>query len=172
MSEPMKISFTVGKKNFNPSMLDIVPKPGQKHVPATEDLVLTFNKPVVLDDTYQMTFIDEKDQIFSLNYGVEKSKITPRLSVVRDEIRVRGDAIPGGHTYRVLFNAEAIHDSEGRSAYGVPSDYSFSSSQYGCSGNYIYENMGDECQCFITNEKCECRCGKENLVDTVIGMFL
>ena len=172
VSEPVKISFTVGKKSFNPSLLHIVPTNGQKHVPATEDLVLTFNKPVILDDSYKMTFVDETNQAFSLDYGVEKSKISPRLSVVRDEIRVRGDALPGGHTYRVLFNAEAIHDSEGRSAYGIPSEYSFTSSQYGCSGNYIFENMGDECQCFITDEKCECRCGKENLVDTVIGMFL
>ena len=71
-----------------------------------------------------------------------------------------------------MFASEAIRDAEGRSARGVPSLYSFSSSQYGCSGNYIFENMADECQCYVTDEKCECRCGKENPIDTVIGMFL
>ena len=172
VSEMLTVIFTVGDKNFDPALLHIVPTNGQTHVPATEDIVMTFNKAVVLEDDFFMVFVDENTKSISLSYGVEKSKITPRLRVDRNVIRVRGDALPGGHTYTAMFASEAIRDTEGRSARGVPSLYSFSSSQYGCSGNYIFENMADECQCYVTDEKCECRCGKENPIDTVIGMFL
>ena len=169
VSTPLSLHFTVGEKAFTPSLQSIHPSTG-KHVPAGEDIVLTFNKEVVLDDEYRVVFVDETGKTTSLVYGQEKTRTTPRLRVDANVIRVRGDSLASGHTYTVTF--DAVFDAAGRRAVDMPSSYSVTYSRYSCSGSYIYETMGDECQCFTTDTKCECRCGKETPSDTVIGMLI
>lgn len=169
VASPLSLHFTVGAKAFTPELLSIYPSTG-KHVPAGEDIVLTFNKEVELAEDYRVVFVDETGATTSLVYGQEKSRTTPRLRVDANVVRVRGDALKSGHTYAVTF--DAVFDAAGRRALSMPSQYSVTYSRYSCSGSYIYETMGEECQCFTTETKCECRCGKESPSDTVIGMLI
>lgn len=166
-----EFTFTVATKTFAPAFLSIYPANEQTSVPHGEDVVLTFNKEIVLDEDYAVVFVDENNQQVVFRYGTEKAKVTPRLYVEDNKLVVRGDALPAGHTYTIVFDP-AIVDKAGRQATGLPAIYRFSTSAYRCSGNYIFEKMGDDCECYSTNDKCECRCGKEDINDVVIGMKL
>ena len=117
--------------------------------------------------------VDEEGNNVALRYGLEKDKVYPRFFVEENKVIIRGSALPAGHTYTVMFESAAFTDSEGRQARGIPSMYSFTTSQYSCSGGYIFEDMSSECSCYLTSTKCECWCGEtENPMDVVIRLIL
>lgn len=167
-SEPITLDFTIGKHSFEPSLISMFPVDGQTSVPAGEDLKLSFNKEIALRDEFVMTFTDEKGNSIVLKYVDEKSKLNGYLSVVDNEVIVKGSLLPAGHKYFVLMSTEAIMDKEGRHARSVPASFSFTSSQYACGGKYIAEKMGENCSCFLTSEKCECWCGESETGDDVV----
>ena len=173
LAAPVTLSFTVRSLETAPQLMSVFPANGQQHVPAGEDLVLVFNKQIRLADDFVFVLTDETTRNVTLHYARERSKVSPRLLVDANRVVVRGSAIPAGHSYTVRFRAEDYKDGQGNSALNMPENYAFSVSQYPCSGGYIFEDMGSECSCFLTNSKCECWCGEpENPMDVVIRLAL
>ena len=173
ITQPVELSFTVSSPDSAPLLLSIFPTNGQQHVPANEDIVLVFNKRLSLSDSFVFVLTDETTRNVTLHYATEKDKVYPRLFVDANRVVVRGSAIPAGHTYSVTFNAADYKDAQGQKALGMPESYSFTVSQYPCSGGYIFEDMAKECSCFLTPTKCECWCGEpESPMDVVIRLAL
>ena len=167
-AERITLQFQVGAHNFEPSLIQMTPANGAQRVFANEDVEFVFNKLIKLDPAFQMVFTDETGHSVVFSYAEEASKIMGRLSVAENKLIVSGSMLPAGHTYNVFFDPELIMDYQGRVARGLPKTYSFTYSEYPCSGNYIYEDMGDECSCFLTSSTCECHCGKEETPDAVM----
>lgn len=167
-AERITLQFQVGAHNFEPSLIQMTPANGAQRVFANEDVEFVFNKLIKLDPAFQMVFTDETGHSVVFSYAEEASKTMGRLSVAENKLIVSGSMLPAGHTYNVFFDPELIMDYQGRVARGLPKTYSFTYSEYPCSGNYIYEDMGDECSCFLTSSTCECHCGKEETPDAVM----
>ena len=173
ISTRIELEFTIGNHEFEPSLVSIFPSNGQSRVPSGEDVVMTFNKRMTIREDYVVVLVDEEGNNVALRYGLEKDKVYPRFFVEENKVIIRGSALPAGHTYTVMFESAAFTDSEGRQARGIPSMYSFTTSQYSCSGGYIFEDMSSECSCYLTSTKCECWCGEtENPMDVVIRLIL
>ena len=173
ITRPVELRFTVRSLQTPPQLMSVFPANGQQHVPASEDLVLVFNKRIELAEDFVFVLTDETTRNVSLHYAREKDKVYPRLFVDANRVVVRGSAIPAGHSYTVKFNAADFKDSAGNHALNMPENYAFAVSQYPCSGGYIFEDMGSECSCFLTDTKCECWCGEpESPMDVVIRLAL
>ena len=168
-SKRIVLRFTIGKHAFEPSLISMFPVDGQKAVPAGEDIKLIFNKEIALQDDFVITFTNDYQQSIVLKYLDEKTKMNSSIRVVDNELIIKGSILPNGHHYYVLLNAEAVVDKEGRPARSVPASFTFTTSEYSCGGNYIAEQMADECSCFLTDSKCECWCGQsEDGKDVII----
>lgn len=173
ITRPVELRFTVRSLQTPPQLMSVFPANGQQHVPASEDLVLVFNKRIELAEDFVFVLTDETTRNVTLHYAREKDKVYPRLFVDANRVVVRGSAIPAGHSYTVKFNAADFTDSAGNHALNLPENYAFAVSQYPCSGGYIFEDMGSECSCFLTETKCECWCGEtESPMDVVIRLAL
>ena len=150
-------------------MISMFPVNEQRDIPAGEDITFTFNKEMTLRDDFVMTFTNELNEILVLKYVDEKSKVVGAyITVEENVVTVKGSYLPAGHTYFVLLNSEAMMDKEGHVARGVPTSFSFSTSNYACGGSYIADHMAENCTCFLTSTACECRCGESETGEDII----
>ena len=159
--ERQVLHFSVGDHDFQPRLMRMEPENGATRVYANSDVKMVFNKEVVLPAEFEMTFTDEAGHAVVLFYAEEKDKVLGNLAVVANTIVVRGSVLPAGHTYTMTMSPMTITDAQGREALDMPASYEFSYSQFPCGGNYISEDMGRECSCFLTSSACECHCNDE-----------
>ena len=171
-TERQVLRFPVGEHDYEPRLMRLEPANGATRVYANSDVKLVFNKEVVLPADFEMTFTDEAEHAITLRYAEEKDKVLGNLAVVENTVVVRGKMLPAGHTYSVTMTPQRITDAQGREALDMPAKYEFSYSQYPCGGNYISEDMGRECSCFLTSATCECHCDEEDAKSVMVRLYL
>ncbi|KAK8791897.1 hypothetical protein WA158_005274 [Blastocystis sp. Blastoise] len=150
--------FTTGSSTELPALISVYPNINE-HVPAFTDIILTFNKLMSITKDAIFTFTDTKNN--KITYSAEVDITLGNIILNKNIITIKSTKLIPGNKYTLSLKANAIQDNEGNNVFPAISNLTFDYDEYECGGEYISKYIDNNCECFTTETKCECWCGKD-----------
>ena len=150
-------SYVTSSHTERPTLISVYPAVNEA-VPASTNIVLTFNKVMAIRSNAVFTFIDEEKN--AIQYNAQSDVPLGNIVLQNNVITIKPVRLAAGHKYTLVVRAGDVTDSEGNEVWPVISNLSFEFDEYECGGEYIAKYIDEHCECFTTETKCECWCGK------------